>query len=91
MACYAEPVVVNHGVLYGANGCESWCVMHSQWLLISKTRREVRKLVLFYKIVIGQEPDYLTELVPPTVADTNNYNLRNSLHISQPSYRLSTY
>ena len=47
MACYAEPVVVNHVVLYGANGCESWCVVHSQWLLISKTRREVRKLVLF--------------------------------------------
>jgi hypothetical protein len=48
-------------------------------------------LVLFYKIVNGQVPDYLTELVPPTVADTNNYNLRNRLNISQPSYRLSTY
>ena len=43
------------------------------------------------KIVNGQVPDYLTELVPPTVADTNNYNLRNRLNISQPSYRLSTY
>ena len=30
-------------------------------------------------------------MVPPTVADTNNYNLRNRLNISQPSYRLSTY
>jgi hypothetical protein len=48
-------------------------------------------LVLFYKIVNGQVPDYLTELVPPTVADTNNYNLRNRLNISQPSYRLSIY
>ena len=47
--------------------------------------------MLFYKIVNGQVPDYLTELVPPTVADTNNYNLRNRLNISQPSYRLSTY
>jgi hypothetical protein len=56
-----------------------------------KTRREERKLVLFYKIVSGQVPDYLTELVPPTVADTNNYNLRNRLNISQPSYRLSIY
>jgi hypothetical protein len=51
-----------------------------------KTRREVRKLVLFYKIVNGQVPDYLTELVPPTVADTNNYNIRNRLNIAQPSY-----
>ena len=30
-------------------------------------------------------------MVPPTVVDTNNYNLRNRLNISQPSYRLSTY
>ena len=56
-----------------------------------KTRREVRKLVLFHKIANGQVLDYLKELVPPTVSDTNNYNLRNRLNISQPSYRLSTY
>jgi hypothetical protein len=31
---YAEPVVVNHGVLNWANGCESCCVMLSQWLWI---------------------------------------------------------
>ena len=34
MVCYAEPVVVNHGVLCGASGCESWCVLLSKWLLI---------------------------------------------------------
>ena len=34
MACYAEPLVVNHGVLYGASGGESWCAMLSQWLLV---------------------------------------------------------
>ncbi|SMN17155.1 hypothetical protein CRYPD_11 [uncultured Candidatus Thioglobus sp.] len=34
MACHTEPVVVNHGVLCGASGCESWCVIQSQWLLI---------------------------------------------------------
>jgi hypothetical protein len=56
-----------------------------------KTRRDVRKMVLFNKIVNGQVHDYSTELVPPTVADTNKYNLRNILNISQPSYRLSTY
>ena len=32
MACYAEPVIVNHGVLCEARGCESWCVMLSEWL-----------------------------------------------------------
>ena len=34
MVCYAELVVVNHGVLCPASGCESWCVMLGQWLSI---------------------------------------------------------
>ena len=34
MVCYAEPVVINHGVLCGATGCESWGAMMSQWWLI---------------------------------------------------------
>jgi hypothetical protein len=34
MTSYTKPVVVNHGVLCGASGCESWCVLLSQWLLI---------------------------------------------------------
>jgi hypothetical protein len=34
MACYTEPVVVDHGMLYGASGCESWCVILTQWLLV---------------------------------------------------------
>jgi hypothetical protein len=29
-----EPVVVNHGVLCWAGGCESWCVILSQWFWI---------------------------------------------------------
>ena len=31
---YAEPVVMYHGVLCWDSGCESWCVMLSQWLWI---------------------------------------------------------
>jgi hypothetical protein len=30
--CYAEPLVVNHGVLCLGSDNESWCVMLSQWL-----------------------------------------------------------
>jgi hypothetical protein len=41
-------------------------------------RREKRKLSLFYDIVSGQSPDYLQDLLPITVGQTNNYNLRNS-------------
>jgi hypothetical protein len=63
-----------------------------QYTKISVSKRKVRRYSsLFYKIINGQVPDYLTELVPPTVADTNNYNLRNRLNISQPSPRLSTH
>jgi hypothetical protein len=28
------PKVVNYGVLCGASGCESWCDILSQWLLV---------------------------------------------------------
>jgi hypothetical protein len=36
-------------------------------------RREKRKLSLFYDIVSGQSPDYLQDLLPITVGQTNNY------------------
>jgi hypothetical protein len=44
-----------------------------------------------HSFLYPHEQEALTELVPPTVGDTNDYNLRNRLNISQPSYRLSTY
>ena len=34
MVCNSERVVVNHSMLFGTNGCESWCDILSQWLLI---------------------------------------------------------
>jgi hypothetical protein len=34
MVCYAEPVVMHHGVLCWTSGCESWCVIPNQWLWI---------------------------------------------------------
>ena len=30
MDCYAVPKDMNHGVLYGASGCDSWCANRSQ-------------------------------------------------------------
>ena len=38
-------------------------------------RREQRKLVLFYKIIQGQCPECLTDLMPPLVSESINYNL----------------
>ena len=56
-----------------------------------KIRREVKKLTLFYKIMKEDAPEYLLDLIPPTVAETNNYNLRSSQNIYQTSSRLSLY
>jgi hypothetical protein len=65
-----------------------------QYTKISVSKRKIRRYSFRLKIFLlqfgfkrreCQVPNYLTELVPPTVADTNNYNLRNILNISQPS------
>ena len=55
------------------------------------TRRKVNKLLLFYKIVNKEAPDYLYELVPPLVAANVNYNLRNSHNMHVPFNRLSVF
>ena len=41
--------------------------------------------------VNGQSPDYLQDLLPITVGQTNNYNLRNSKNFTIPPGRLSLY
>jgi hypothetical protein len=33
-------------------------------------RREVKKLNLFYKIINNEAPEYLSELIPPTVTES---------------------
>ena len=53
-----------------------------------QSRRNKHKLVIFYKILHGLTPDYLFDIVPPTVRETARYNLRNSEHIQ--NYRAST-
>ena len=54
-------------------------------------RREQRKLSLFYKIVNGDAPEYLSDILPNTVDQTNNYNLRTGRNFTLPSARLSIY
>jgi hypothetical protein len=55
------------------------------------TRRKIRKLSLFYNIVKGDTPDYLSDLLPRTVNQTNNYNLRNANNFTIPRCRLTLY
>jgi hypothetical protein len=52
---------------------------------------EVKKLNLFYKFINNEVPEYLSELIPPTVTESSNYNLRNRHTRSQPANRLSSY
>jgi hypothetical protein len=54
-----------------------------------KVRREVKNLTLFYKIYNNLAPEYLSDLIPPTVSETSNYYLRNSQNISQQVNRLA--
>ena len=53
-----------------------------------QTRRNKHKLVTFYKIMHGLAPNYLLDLLPPIVGQTNNYALRNADHIQ--SFRSKT-
>ena len=51
----------------------------------------VTKLCVFYKLNVGNSPEFLCDLIPPSVGETNNYNLRNSHNISQTTNRLSIF
>ena len=53
-----------------------------------KVRREVNNLTLLCKIYNNLAPEYLCDLIPPTVSDTSNFHLRNSQNISQQANRL---
>jgi hypothetical protein len=38
---------------------------------------------MVFSIINNEAPEYLSELIPPTVAESNTYNLRNRHNISQ--------
>ena len=41
-------------------------------------RRNKHKLIIFYKIIHGLTPTYLTDILPQLIQETTNYNLRNA-------------
>ena len=57
------------------------------WESLQK-RRNKHKLVIFYKILHGIAPTYLSDIVPPLIQDTTTYNLRNAGNIQ--NYRVHT-
>ena len=54
-------------------------------------RRKNRKLILMYKIINNDTPNYLTELLPKTIGDTSTHNLRNSSNFVIPFTRLFSF
>jgi hypothetical protein len=55
------------------------------------SRREFHRLTLMYKIMNGNAPEYLTDLVPDTVGTRTNYLLRNRGNLDRPPTRLNVY
>ena len=54
-------------------------------------RRSNQKLKLMYKAVNGMVPPYISDLIPPIVANASRYELRNSENISRIPIRTSTF
>ena len=55
------------------------------------SRREKHKLVLFYKMINYLVPEYLSSLVPPTVGNISQYNLRNETNLQTIPARSQQY
>lgn len=60
------------------------------WESLAERRRK-HKLILFFKMVNGISPEYLCNLVPNTVGETSQYNLRNSTNLQIIPTRTSLY
>ena len=56
-----------------------------------KKRRERHKLIAYHKIVNGNAPQYLIDLLPPLVADINPYHRRRPLERSVPPHKTEIY
>ncbi len=54
-------------------------------------RRTVQKLSIMYKADNNITPSYINNLLPPTIRDITNYNLRNRNNINIPSSRLEIH
>ena len=55
------------------------------------TRREVKNICMFYRLNVGSFLEFLCDLIPLSVGETNNYNLRNSHNISQTTIGSGSY
>jgi hypothetical protein len=70
----------SHQLLYEESG---FCTL--------KERRRRHKLTAYKKITLGICPDYLSNLLPPLVSETNPYPRRRPHQRTVPTYRTETY
>jgi hypothetical protein len=56
-----------------------------------QTRRKFHRLIMLYKIITGEAPSYLTQLVSPRVGENNRYNLRNQDDFTQIFCRTESF
>lgn len=56
------------------------------WQTLNK-RREAQKLCFLYKATHDMVPSYISDLIPPTVGETNRYPLRDNVNIRNISTR----
>ena len=63
---------VSHAIIYGELGWES----------LAK-RRERFKLILYHKMIYGNAPIYLQQLLTESVASRNRYNVRSASALNQ--------
>ena len=55
------------------------------------SRRDKHILKMFYRIVNGQAPKYLIDILPPKVMDIVPYPVRNANDFIIPRYRVETF
>ena len=56
-----------------------------------RERRRKHRLIHFYKMVHKMTPEFLSELVPPFIHETNRYNLRNANDIQSIHARTALF
>ena len=79
-------------VVTGAKRGTSHALIYEEcgWPLLSK-RREEQQLIQFYKMTNNMTPDYLTDLIPPTVGTNVGRNLRNKNKLRTFKCRTAKY
>ena len=65
---------------YSKRACIENLLAELGWETLQE-RRTKHKLVIFFKIVNGLTPDYLSEIVPQLDGDSKPYSLRNPNYI----------